>query len=174
MKLIILCLNTTNKPSHMFEGVVEIRINNQPYKGINLTTWHMWATEVTRVATVHIAVKESGRVLPHPSVIFHTYASMDTLWVARRLSHCTPVKQGKVSSNPLTHEATKFGDFICPVCVSTFKCLFIRAQSMWALTDIVDGYHLGALNFRSDRSSSFPSSICPARSTIMPISQSSC
>jgi hypothetical protein len=60
-----------------------------------------------------------------------------------------------------THEATKFGDSICPVCVSTFKCLFIRAQPMWAIIDISGGYHLGALNFRSDHSSSFPSSILP-------------
>jgi hypothetical protein len=41
MKLIILCLNTTNKPSPMSEGVTEIQINNQPCKGINLTTRHM-------------------------------------------------------------------------------------------------------------------------------------
>jgi hypothetical protein len=37
MKLIILCLNTVNKPSPMSEGVAEIRINNQPCKDINLT-----------------------------------------------------------------------------------------------------------------------------------------
>jgi hypothetical protein len=30
------------------------------------------------VATVHDAVKESGRVLPHPSDVFHVYASADT------------------------------------------------------------------------------------------------
>jgi hypothetical protein len=38
MKLIILRLNTVNKPSPMSEGVVEIRINNQSCKGISLTT----------------------------------------------------------------------------------------------------------------------------------------
>jgi hypothetical protein len=119
----------------------------------------MWATEATRVATVQDAVKESGRVLPCPSVVFHAYASADTPWVARTLSHCTPMKQGKISSNLSTHEATKFGDSICPICVSTFKCLFIEAQPTCALTDTGRGYHLGALNFRSDHSSSFPSSI---------------
>jgi hypothetical protein len=31
------------------------------------------------------------------------------------------MKRGKVSSNSLTHEATQFGDSICPVCVSTFQ-----------------------------------------------------
>jgi hypothetical protein len=128
------------------------------------------------VATVHNAVEESGRVLPHPSVIFHAYASTDTPWVVRTLSHCTPMKQGKVSSNPSAHEATKFGNSICPVCVSTFKCLFIRAQPTWVLTNTSGDYHLGASNFRSDHSSSFPSSIlplspnCPARAPIMPIS----
>jgi hypothetical protein len=37
-KLIILRLNTANKLSPMSEGVTEIRINNQSYKGISLTT----------------------------------------------------------------------------------------------------------------------------------------
>jgi hypothetical protein len=40
-----------------------------------------------------------------------------------------------------------------------FKCLFIRTQPMRAINDTSRGYHLGALNFRSDHSSSFPSSI---------------
>jgi hypothetical protein len=43
MKLIILRLNTINKPSPMSEGVAEIQINNQPCKGINLTTRHTQA-----------------------------------------------------------------------------------------------------------------------------------
>jgi hypothetical protein len=117
--------------------------------------------EATRVATVYDEVKESGRVLSHPSAIFHVYATVDTSWLARTLPHCTPVKRSKVSSNPSTHEATKFGDSICPVCVSTFKCLFIQTQPTWALTDTGGGNHLRALNFRSDHSSSFPFSILP-------------
>jgi hypothetical protein len=40
-----------------------------------------------------------------------------------------------------------------------FKCLFNRAQPTRALIDTGRGYHLGALNIRSDCSSSFPSSI---------------
>jgi hypothetical protein len=159
MKLIILRLNIVNKPCPMSEGVTEIWINTQPCKGIHLTTWHTWATEAPRVAIVHDVVKESGRVLHRPSDIFHAYASADTPWVARTLSHCTPVKRSKVLSNPSAHEGTKFGDSICPVCVSTFKCLFIRAQPTWALTNIGRGYHLGAPSFRSDHSSSFSSSI---------------
>jgi hypothetical protein len=109
------------------------------------------------VATVHNAIKELGRVLPCPSAIFHMYASTDTPWVAQTISHCTPVKRGKVSSNLSTHEVTQFGDSICPVCVSTFKCLFIQTQQICALIDTGTGYHLGALNFVSDHPSSFPS-----------------
>jgi hypothetical protein len=40
-----------------------------------------------------------------------------------------------------------------------FKYLFIRTQPTRDLNDTGGGYHLGALNFRSDHSSSFPSSI---------------
>jgi hypothetical protein len=151
--LIIVRLNTVNKPSPMSEGVVKIQFNSQPCKGINLTTQHMWATEGTQVATVHDEAKKSGQVLPRPSAMFHTYATTDTPWVAQTLSHCTPMKRGKVSSNPLINKATKFEDSTRPVCISTFKCLFIRAQQTRALTDTGRGYHLGALNFRSDYSS---------------------
>jgi hypothetical protein len=86
------------------------------------------------VATIHDVAKKLERVLPHPSAVFHAYASADTPWVARTLSHCTLVNRGKVSSNLSTHEATKFGDSICPVCINTFKCLFNRAQPTRALT----------------------------------------
>jgi hypothetical protein len=140
---------------------MEIRINNQPCKSINLTTHHTWATEATRVAIVHDVIKESGWVLPHPSVVFHAYASIDTPWAAQTMSHCTPVKRGKVSSILSTHEATKFGDSICPVCVSTFKCLFIRDQPTRPLTDTGEGNHLRDQNFRLDHSCSFSSSILP-------------
>jgi hypothetical protein len=83
MKVELLHLGAANKPSHTSEGVVEIRINSQPCKGINLTTRHTQARRAPRVATVHDTVKESGQVLPHPSAILHTYVSVDTLWVAR-------------------------------------------------------------------------------------------
>jgi hypothetical protein len=60
------------------------------------------------VATVHDVVKESGRVLHHPTAVFPVYALADTPWVAQTLSHCRPVKRGKVSSNSATHEGTQF------------------------------------------------------------------
>jgi hypothetical protein len=40
-----------------------------------------------------------------------------------------------------------------------FKCFFNRAQLTRALINTGGGYHLGALNIRTDHSSSFPSSI---------------
>jgi hypothetical protein len=121
MKLIILHLGAANKPSLISESVTEIRINSQHCKGINLTTRHTQAWREPRVATIHDVTKKSGRVLPHPSAVFHAYASSNIPWVAQTLSHYTFVKQGKVSSNSSTQEATQFGDSICPVCVSTFK-----------------------------------------------------
>jgi hypothetical protein len=60
------------------------------------------------VAIVHDVIKELGRVLPHPSVVFHTYALANTPWVAQTQSHCTPMKRGRVSSNSVTNEATQF------------------------------------------------------------------
>jgi hypothetical protein len=91
--------------------------------------------------------------------VFHTYASANTPWVAHALSHFTSARYGRIASVLAAHDATQFGDSICPVCVSTFKCLFIRTQPTRALTDIGRGYHLKPSNIRSDHSPSFPSSI---------------
>jgi hypothetical protein len=159
MKLIIIRLGAAKKPSLISKSVTEIRINNQPCKDINLITRHTQAQRAPRVAIIHDVTKKPGRVLPRPSVVFHAYASADIPWVARTLSRFTSVKWGKVSSNSLKHESTQFGDFICLVCVSTFKCLFIWTQPMQALIDTGGGYQLEALNIRSDHSPSFPSSI---------------
>jgi hypothetical protein len=159
MKLIILRLDSAKKPSLISESVTEIRINNQPCKGINLTTRHTQARRAPRVATIHDVTKKLGRVLPRPSVVFHAYASVDISWVARSLSHYTSVKWGKVSSNFSKHEATQVEDSICPVCVSTFKFLFIRTQPTRTLIDTGGGYHLEAPNIKSNHSPSFPSSI---------------
>jgi hypothetical protein len=90
MKLIILRLDVANKPSPMSEGVVEIRLNSQPCKGINLTTRHTQAQRAPRVATIHDVVKERIRAYLTLVHVFHAYASVDTLWVAHALSHYTP------------------------------------------------------------------------------------
>jgi hypothetical protein len=91
--------------------------------------------------------------------VFHAYASVDTPLVALALSHYTSVRYGRIASISVAHNATQFGDFICPVYISTFKCLFIQTQPTQALIDTGGGYHLEAQNIRSDHSAFFPSSI---------------
>jgi hypothetical protein len=111
------------------------------------------------VATIHDEVKETIKAHLTLVHIFQAYASANTPWVAHALSHYTSVRYGRVASISTAHDATQFRDSICPICVSTFKCLFIRTQPMRALIDTGGGYHLEASNIRSDHSSSFPSSI---------------
>jgi hypothetical protein len=132
------------------------------------------------VTTIHDVTKKPGRVLPHPSVVFHAYASMDTSWVARTLSHYISVKRGKESSNSSTYEATLFGDSICPVYASTFQMLVhsdptnaglnrhMRGLSHWSFE-----YQIRPLPFLPIHYSPFFHN-CPARSPIMPTIRSSC
>jgi hypothetical protein len=123
MKVELLCLGVAIKPSPISEGVMEIRINNQPCNGINLTIRHTQACRAPRVAIVHDVVREM--ISAHLTLVhvFHTYASADTPWVAHALSHCTPVRYGKIASISGAHNATQFRDFICPICISTFQML---------------------------------------------------
>jgi hypothetical protein len=163
MKLIILSLGAANKPSLIFESVMEIQINSQSCKGINLTTRHTQTQRVPRVAITHDEVKEMISAHLTLVYVFHTYASTDTPWVAHALSHYTSVRYDRIAFISAVHDTTQFGDSICPICVSTIKCLFIQTQPMWALINTGGGYYLEALNIRSDHYSSFPSSIlhCP-------------
>jgi hypothetical protein len=129
------------------------------------------------VATVHDVIKKSDRVLPRPSAVFYAYASVDTPWVARTLSYCTPVKRGKVSSNSSTYEATQFGDSICPVCVSTVQMVVQQGTIYMGL----NRHRWGTITLElqiSDQATPFPShpvfSTFPAWSLIMPTIRSSC
>jgi hypothetical protein len=88
--------------------IVKIRINSQPCKGINLTTQHTRARRAPWVATIHNAIKETIRAHLTLVHVFHTYASMDTPWVAHALSHFTPVRYGRIPSVSVAHEATQF------------------------------------------------------------------
>jgi hypothetical protein len=81
MKIELLCLGAANKPSLISDGVVEIRINSQPCKGLNLTKWHMQARRAPWVTTVHDATKEMIRAHLTLVHVFHAYASADTPWV---------------------------------------------------------------------------------------------
>jgi hypothetical protein len=123
MKVELLRLNTANKPSPISMGVTEIQIHNQPCKGINLTTRHTQARRAPRVATIHNAVKETIRAHLTLVHVFHAYASVDTSWVAHALSHYTPITYDRIASVSTAHDATQFGDSICPVCISTFQML---------------------------------------------------
>jgi hypothetical protein len=98
MKVELLHLDSANKPSPISKGVTEIQINSQPCKGINLTTWHTRPTRAPRVVIVHDTVK--GMIRAHLTLVhvFHTYASADTPWVAHVLTHCTPVRYGRIAS----------------------------------------------------------------------------
>jgi hypothetical protein len=78
------------------------------------------------VATIHDEVKET--IGAHLTLVhvFHAYALVDTSWVAHAPSHFISVRYGRIASISVAHDATQFGDSICPVYVSTFKCLFIQ------------------------------------------------
>jgi hypothetical protein len=95
----------------MSEGVAEIQINSQPCKSINLTAQHMWARRAPRVATIHDAVKEMIRAHLTLVHVFHVYALADIPWVAHALSHCTPVRNGRIAYVSVAHDATKFWGF---------------------------------------------------------------
>jgi hypothetical protein len=75
------------------------------------------------VAIVHDAVKETIRAHLTLVHVFHTYASVDTPWVAHALSHYTSIRYGRIASVLAAHDATQFGDSKCHVCVSTFQML---------------------------------------------------
>jgi hypothetical protein len=75
------------------------------------------------VATIHNEAKEMSRAHLTLVHVFHTYASVDTPWVAHALSQYTPVRYGMIASISVTHDATQLGDSICLVCTSTFHVL---------------------------------------------------
>jgi hypothetical protein len=55
-----------------------------------------------------MTIKESSRAHLTVVHVFHAYASVDTPWVAHALSCASPVRYGRVSSNSMTVEASKF------------------------------------------------------------------
>jgi hypothetical protein len=134
MKVELLRLDSANKPSPIPEGVVEIQINSQPCKGINLTTRHTQAQRAPRVATVHDAVKESGRVLPRPSVVFHTYTSADRHGspdtipynIHKEVGYCLTRRHVKLLILRIPY---------VPYALVHFKCLFIQTQPMRAINN---------------------------------------
>jgi hypothetical protein len=158
----------------MSKGVAEIRINNQPCKGINLTTRHTQAQRAPRVATIHNEVKEMIRAHLTLVNVFHAYASADTPWVAHALSHFTPVRYGRITSISATHDATQFGDSICPIYISIFQMLVQQGSTDMGLNQHRRGlppcsfkYQIRPLSFLPIKYSPF-SPNCPARSHFKP------
>jgi hypothetical protein len=58
------------------------------------------------VATIYDEVKETIKAHLTQVHVFHTYASVDTPWVAHAPSHYTPIKYGRIASVSAAHNAT--------------------------------------------------------------------
>jgi hypothetical protein len=122
-----------------------------------------------------MTIKESGQVLPCPSVIFHTKTSTGSPWVARTLSHCTSVKRGKLSSNSVIVEAFKFvGPHKSHMHQNIINACCNGAQPTQSLIDTGGGYHLWSFEYENRPFSLLPilysplSPSCSARSCIEP------
>jgi hypothetical protein len=135
MKLLILRLNAVNKPSPMFEGVTEIRINSESCKGINLTTrhtqarrhheWQPFMTWLKSRTGSFLALVSSSMRMP-------------------RWTHC-----GWPDHYPIVHpwsevryhptrrhmKLLSLGIPYVPYASAYFKCLFIRTQPLGSLID---------------------------------------
>jgi hypothetical protein len=141
------------------EGTTETRAN---LKLARVITWQhgtrgTWRHHEWQQFTM--TIKESSRVDLTLMHVFHTYASADTPWIAHALSCVSPMRYGRVSSNSVTVEASKFaGPHKIPYALVHNSNLLTRVKRS-VLNWHRRGYHLGAPNFRSDHSSSFPSSI---------------
>jgi hypothetical protein len=112
------------------------------------------------VATVHDTVKESGWVRSYLALVL-SFTCMP--WQTHRgWPNTIPYNIHKEVGNHPTRQHVKLLNlgFLYVLYASVhFKCLFIQTQPTRVLNDTGRSYHLGALNFRSDHSSSFPSSI---------------
>jgi hypothetical protein len=132
------------------------------------------------VATIHDIIKET--IWAHLTLVhaFHVYASTDTPWVAQALSHCTPVRYGRITSISATHNMTQFGNSICLVCVSTFQMLVHSDPTDAGLNRHRRGLPPWSFEFMIQTTINLPipyspiSPNCSARSPIMPTIRSSC
>jgi hypothetical protein len=159
MKLIILRLDATNKPSPIFKGVAEIRIDNQPYKGINLTTRHTldWRHHEWQQFTTW----QKSRARSYLALVS---SSMRMSWRTHLGGPNTIslyTHKAKVRYPPTCRHVMllSLGIPYVQYALIYFKCLFIRTQLTQTLIDTGGGYHLGVLNFQSRPLSTLPSSI---------------
>jgi hypothetical protein len=119
--------------------------------------------------------KSRDQVLPHPSVIFHVKTSTGSPWVAQTLSLLSSMKRGKISSNSVTVEATKFAGFqMSHMCQYIINACCNRAQLTRSLVDAGEGYHLRSFEYEKGPLSLLPiwysslSPSCPTWSCIGP------
>jgi hypothetical protein len=155
-------------------AIAEIRINSQPCKGINLTTWH---TRPEGHHGCHMFTMRSKSWVGSKLTLVSSSTRMPR-WTHRGWPKHYPIIHpwSEVRYRP-TRRQTKLLSLQVPI-KSRMRQYTTQTCSSGpddrSLTDIGGGYHLEALNFRSDHSSSFPFSIlpcppnCPARSPIMP------
>jgi hypothetical protein len=104
---------------------------------------------------------------PHPSACLPCVCLSGHTVGAHALSHCTPVRYGRIASVLTAHDVTQFGDSICPICVSTFQMLVHSDpideglnRHRWGLPPWSSEYHTRPLPFLPIQYSSF-SPNCP-------------
>jgi hypothetical protein len=96
---------------------------------------------------------------PHPSARLPCVCLGGHTMSGHALSHCTPVRYGRIASVSASHKATQFAGPHKISYAPVHNSNLLTGSDDQSLTDTGGGYHLGAPNFRSDRSPSFPSSI---------------
>jgi hypothetical protein len=126
MKVELLRLNTTNKPSPIFEGVTEIRINSQPCKGINLTTrhtqaqrhhaWQPFTTWSKGRAGSYLALVPSSTRMPRRT--HRGWPDTIPYNIHKEVGYCPTQRHAKLLSLGIPY---------VPYIAVHFKCLFIRA-----------------------------------------------
>jgi hypothetical protein len=119
----------------------------------------MWVLKTPQVATVQDAIKESGRVLPHPNAhLPHDISTGIRGWPM----HYPDVHPGDVVGYHPTRQPSKLlslWDPINPVWPVHNQCLFLRAQPTQSLIDTGRGYHLRSSEHENKPHSNFPSGI---------------
>jgi hypothetical protein len=179
MKLIILRLDSANKPSPMSEGVAKIQINSQPCKDINLATRHTQARRHHEWQPFTTWPKSRAR-----SYLTLVPSSTHMLWRTHRrwLEHY-PILQpwSEVRYRPTRRHIKLLSSGIpCPVCVCTFQ-MFVHSDP----TDVGLNRHRQGLptlssEFMIQTTLNLPiqnspfSLNCPTRSLIMPTIWPSC
>jgi hypothetical protein len=146
--------------SPISKGVVEIRINSHLAREI---IWQHDTREPRRQhewPPVTMTIKESGQVLPCPSVVFHVKNWPGSPWVAQTLFLLSSMKRGKVSSNSATVESTKFVGFHI-ACMRQYiiNTYCNRAQSTRSWINTGGATTFRASNMKTHHSPPFPSGI---------------